>query len=83
MNRIQVWLRPMGSATKVRVTSEKNAEWLREQLLQAGAGCGISQLVAGTVFVTFLAYHTPHVDALKLRHIVATLPDVELMLSPA
>ena len=83
MNRFQVWLRPVGNATKVRVDGKGNADWLREQLLHAGAGCGIGLYVAGTAFVTFLAYHTPHVDSIKLRHIVSTLPEVELMLEPA
>ena len=83
MNRFHVWLRPVGNATKVRVDGQTNADWLREQLLYAGAGCGIGQPIAGTAFATFLAYHTPHVDALKLRDIISKLPEVELMLDPA
>lgn len=83
MNRFQVWLRPIGNATKVRVEGQKNAEWLREQLLDAGAGCGISQPVNGTTCAAFLAYHTPEVDAFKLRHILTALPTVKLMLDPA
>ena len=83
MNRFQVWLRPIGSATKVRVDGQRNAESLREQLLQAGVGCGLGLQAEGIVFVTFLVYHTPRVDAPKLRHVMSKLPKVELMLDPA
>lgn len=83
MDPFSVWLRPMGTATKVRVEGEENAQWLRERILDEGAGCGEVKAVSGTPFGVFLAYHTRDVDEFKLLGLMKELAEVQLRLEPA
>jgi len=83
-NRIQVWIRPLGSnATKIRVLSDNHATWLRERLQNEGVACTDAVEVRGTSHHVFQVLHAMRVNHDKLRSILVSLPGVELMLDPA
>lgn len=83
MQRFKVWLRPMGTECKVRIDGAGNASWLQFQLTEKGIECGASVLLKGSAQVVFHVLYPPQFADDDLRHFIAGIPEVELMLDPA
>ena len=83
MNRLQVWLRPLGSSYRVKVDGCDNAKWLCSRLQEQHVECMQPDNIEGTEFWMFVATVPYSIAHLKLPEIIAGMPEVQLMLEPA
>ena len=83
MNRLQVWLRPLGSSYRVKVDGSDNAKWLCRRLQEQDVECMQPENIAGTAFWVFVATVPSAIAHRKLPEIISGMPEVQLMLEPA
>lgn len=83
MTTFRVWLRPLGSTSKVRVEGLDNAQWLRQLL--ANLGLAVTQPIAAEIAGQFVfrVTHTAQTAHADLVRFLAGLAEVKLMVEPA
>ena len=82
MNRIKVWLRPVGDATKVQVEGQDNSDWLRQRFQERGFTCSSPRHTPGTDRFVFRAEYTVLADRSAVGELLRTFPEVDLMHAP-
>ena len=83
MDRLKVWLRPLGSSYRVKVDGNDNAKWLSRRLQDQEVECTQLENNGGTAYWMFVATVPSPTARLKLPEIIAGMPEVQLMLEPA
>ena len=83
MNRLQVWLRPLGSSYRVKVAGSDNAKWLCRRLQEQDVECMQPETTKGRAFYMVVAKVPSPIAHSKLPEIVSGMPEVQLMLEPA
>ena len=83
MNRLQVWLRPLGSSYRVKVDGSDNAKWLCSRLQEQHVECMQPDNIEGTEFWMFVATAPSPMPRLNLQETIAGMQEVQLMLDPA
>ena len=85
MASFRVWIRPLGSSTKLVVEGSENAHWLLARLGQA-LGVDTDGSIHGTKNVlrfTFNLAYTADATRDVVDRLLANIPEVKLMLEPA
>jgi hypothetical protein len=83
MNRLQVWLRPLGSAHRVKVAGSDNAKWLCCRLQEQDVECMQPEKTEGTAFYMVVTTVPSPIVHSRLPEIVSGMPEVQLMLESA
>lgn len=85
MNKFQVWLRPLGSACRVRVDRSDNALWLLARLRRSHVAA-ISEVLndnRGSPRSTFQVDYDTRTSRPEFEQLLSSIPEVEVMLDPA
>ncbi len=85
MNRICVWLRPLGRSCRVRVDSKKSADWLLDRLSRSFA-FKTCEPVSGddrSSSCSFSILYTSEMSRRAFDRLMASIPEVEVMYDPA
>lgn len=85
MDKFRVWIRPLGSTCRVRVDGRKNTDWLLSRLSRSFAfkSCEPVYEDYGSSCYTFRVPYTSDMPRQKLDRLMASIPEVTLMLDPA
>jgi len=85
MNAFRVWLRPLGSACRVRVDGVGNAQWLLNRLGHSFVFKTAAPLSEeeGSSCCTFHLAYSSHVSRRGFERLLAAIPEVNLMTDPA
>lgn len=85
VNTFRVWIRPLGSACRVRVDGIKNTGWLLDRLGQAfvfKTSEPVSEDEASSC-CNFRVAYSSQMSRRGLERLLAAIPEVNLMLDPA
>jgi hypothetical protein len=85
MNPFRVWLRPLGSACRVRVDGTRNAEWLLDRLGRSfvfKTANPMSEDEDSSCCTFQLAYNS-QMSRRGFERLLNTIPEVNLMADPA
>ena len=86
MSPFPVWLRPLGGDCRVRVEGMKNAQWLLARLSQAfvfKTSESIQEDREPPCRCTFRVAYSSQVPRRALERLLASIPEVRVMLEPA
>ena len=84
MNGFKVWLRPLGVRCRVRVNGVGNAEWLRKRLgesISVDETDPCPETLEPNVCSFEVPCHEPR-SRHRLETLLASMPEVELMMRP-
>ncbi len=85
MNTFRVWVRPLGSACRVRVDGIKNTGWLLDRLAQAfvfKTNEPVNENEASSCY-TFRVAYSSQISRRGFERLLGAIPEVNLMLDPA
>ena len=85
MNAFRVWLRPLGSAFRVRVDGVGNAKWLLDRLSRSfvfKTAAPMSEDEGSSCCTFHLAYNS-QMPPRGFERLLAAIPEVKLMTDPA
>lgn len=85
MSTFPVWLRPLGSACRVRVDGIRNAQWLLNRLGQSFVFKTADPMneEVGSSCCTFRVAYSSQVSPRGFERLLAAIPEVNLMTGPA
>ncbi len=85
MNTFPVWLRPLGSDCRVRVDGVNNARWLLARLSQSFIFKTSEEVheEQGSSYCTFRLAYSSQMSRRALEKLLASIPEVKIMLEPA
>ena len=85
MSLFQVWIRPLGSACRVRVDGIGNARWLLNRLSESFVFKTSEPMHSDTATAcsSFQVQYTSQMSGSKLTKLLAAIPEINLMLEPA
>ena len=85
MNAFRVWLRPLGSACRVRVDGISNAEWLLDRLGHSFVFKTADPMneEEGSSCCTFGLAYNSQMSRRGFERLLAAIPEVNLMTDPA
>jgi hypothetical protein len=81
----QVWIRPLGSTSRVRVDGKENAIWLLDRLAQSFVFKNSEPVrdEGYTSFCSFQIAYSPQVSHTNIAKLLAAIPEVTLNIEPA
>jgi hypothetical protein len=85
MNTFAVWLRPLGSACRVRVDGISNAQWLLDRLGRSFVFKTADPMneEEGSSCCTFHLAYSSQMSRRGFERLLAAIPEVKLMTDPA
>ena len=85
MNTFPVWLRPLGSAWRVRVDGTRNARWLLDRLGRSFVFKTSDPMTEeeGSSCCTFRVAHNSQMSRRGFERLLGAIPEVILMTDPA